>query len=84
MARRQVIVQLDDELVAALDEEAARQGTSRSDLIRRAATGLLAAYRVRRQERETVDAYRRVPQDPVLTETFGRIAAETAIAYETR
>lgn len=84
MTRRQVIVQLDDELIASLDEEAERQGTNRSDLLRRAAAGLLAAYRIRRQERDLIDAYLRVPQDPVLTETFGRIAAETAPPYETR
>jgi metal-responsive CopG/Arc/MetJ family transcriptional regulator len=41
MARKQVLVQLDDELVARLDEVAARRGVSRSELVRRGALALI-------------------------------------------
>lgn len=78
MARRQVIVQLDDKLVAALDRVARQEGVSRSELLRRAALALLEARKVVRQERKLVAAYRRFPQDPVLVETAARLAAETA------
>lgn len=78
MARRQVIVQLDDGLVSALDRAAREEGVSRSELLRRAALALLQARRTVKQERRLVDAYSRVPQDPVLVETAARLAAETA------
>lgn len=35
LARREVLVQLDDELVAQLDQLASRIGTNRSELLRR-------------------------------------------------
>lgn len=74
MARRQVIVQLDDDLVDALDAEADAIGVNRSELIRRAATALLAAHETLRKERAHADAYRSDPQDPALTEAFTKIA----------
>ena len=74
VARRQVIVQLDDDLVDALDAEAETIGVNRSELIRRAATALLAAHDTLRRERVHTDAYRRDPQDPALTEAFTKIA----------
>ncbi len=64
MARRQVIVQLDDRLVAELDREAAALGVSRSELLRRAGHAYLRALDEARKEREMIEAYRRVPQDP--------------------
>lgn len=78
MARRQVIVQLDDALVSSLDEAAAQEGVSRSELLRRGALALLEARRINKRERELVDAYRRIPQDPLLVEASRRLAAETA------
>jgi metal-responsive CopG/Arc/MetJ family transcriptional regulator len=78
MARKQVIVQLDDKLVAELDKAAQQDGVSRSELLRTAAVALLEARKVRRLERRLVEAYRQVPQDPVLVETARRLAAETA------
>ncbi|MGH2732895.1 MAG: ribbon-helix-helix protein, CopG family [Actinomycetota bacterium] len=78
MTRRQVIVQLDDTLVSALDEAAAQEHVSRSELLRRAALTLLEARRMVKLERELIDAYRRIPQDPVLIETARRLAAVTA------
>jgi metal-responsive CopG/Arc/MetJ family transcriptional regulator len=77
MARREVLVQLDDDLVARLDEAAKRQGTNRSELLRRAAVALLRALELEAADRELQAAYRRIPQDPLLVETIGRLAAET-------
>lgn len=78
MARKQVIVQLDDKLVAELDKVAKQDGVSRSELLRGAAIALLEARKVRRLERRLVDAYRAMPQDPVVIEAARRLAAETA------
>lgn len=78
MARKQVIVQLDDKLVAELDKAAKQDGVSRSELLRKGATVLLEARRVRKLEGRLVDAYRQVPQDLVLVEAARRLAAETA------
>lgn len=78
MARKQVIVQLDDKLVAELDKVASREGVSRSELIRRAAAALLESRRIGALERRLVKAYTDVPQDPVIVETARRLAAETA------
>lgn len=78
MARKQVIVQLDDNLVAALDKAASQEGVSRSELIRMAALALLEARKIRKLEKKLVDAYTKVPQDPVMVETARRLASETA------
>lgn len=78
MARKQVIVQLDDKLVSELDKAAVQDGVSRSELLRTAATALLEARRIEMLERKLQEAYRQTPQDPVLIETARRLAAETA------
>lgn len=62
MARAQTIVQLTDDLVAALDEEAARRGISRSALIRQAVEAHLAGAREARITASLVDGYTRLPQ----------------------
>jgi hypothetical protein len=61
MARKQVLVQLDDDLVAALDEAAAALGISRSLVIREAARQWLADEDMRQAEREWAESYRRIP-----------------------
>jgi Arc/MetJ-type ribon-helix-helix transcriptional regulator len=78
VARKQVIVQLDDHLVAELDVAAQQDGISRSELIRRASLALLEARRITKLEQELRWAYERLPQDPVLVETARRLAAESA------
>ncbi len=77
MARREVLVQLDDELVSRLDEVAAAQGTSRSELLRRGAMAVLEAGDVAQADRQLREAYRRVPQDPALVKAARRLAART-------
>ncbi len=77
VARKEVLVQLDDELVAGLDRLAAERGTSRSELVRRGILAILQAAELADADRALQDAYRRVPPDPGLVEAAGRLAAET-------
>ena len=77
MARRQVLVQLDDDLVGRLDEIAQVRGTSRSALLREGALAVITADERTAADRRLVDAYRRIPEDPVLTESAARLAAHT-------
>ena len=76
VARKQVIVQLDDRLIKSLDRVAKQRGVSRSELIRRAATAFLGALDEADAEREMAEAYWRVPEDPLETEAFHRLAVE--------
>lgn len=78
MARREVLVQLDDDLVERLDKLAEHVGTSRSELIRRGATAVLESADESEADRRLQLAYRRVPQDPELVATAARLAAQTA------
>jgi metal-responsive CopG/Arc/MetJ family transcriptional regulator len=78
MVRREVLVQLDDELVARLDRLAAQQRTSRSELLRRGAAAVLEAAELEAADRALREAYRRVPQDPAIVGAAGRLGAQTA------
>jgi metal-responsive CopG/Arc/MetJ family transcriptional regulator len=78
MSRREVLVQLDDELVAQLDGLAARLGTNRSELLRRGAQAVITAEELAEADRELVAAYRRQPADPALVQSARRLAAQTA------
>jgi metal-responsive CopG/Arc/MetJ family transcriptional regulator len=63
MARAQTLVQLTDELLAALDQRAARTGQSRSELIRTAVEQYLDSELQRRMDRQIVKGYTRIPQE---------------------
>ena len=78
MGRREVLVQLDDQLVADLDTLARRRGVSRSELLRQGALAVLAADEIEAADDELRRAYRRKPQDPALVEVAARLASETA------
>jgi metal-responsive CopG/Arc/MetJ family transcriptional regulator len=78
MARKQVLVQLDDDLIERLDRLAERHRVSRSELIRRGALAVLEADRVDEADRALIEAYRAQPQDPIIVEAARRLAAETA------
>jgi metal-responsive CopG/Arc/MetJ family transcriptional regulator len=67
MARTQTIVQLSDELLAELDARAAREGRSRSQLIREALAGYLADDPEADIDRRIVEAYTRRPQEDLLS-----------------
>jgi hypothetical protein len=77
MARREVLVQLDDDLVERLDRLATAEGTTRSDLLRRGAAAVLDAATQLEADRALRDAYRRIPQDPALVASARRLAAQT-------
>lgn len=81
MTRREVLVQLDDDLVRQLDEMAAKLGTSRSELLRRGARAVITAEDLAAADRELVEGYRRQPADPALVESARRLAARTVAAW---
>jgi metal-responsive CopG/Arc/MetJ family transcriptional regulator len=65
MARTQTLVQLSDELLERLDSYRAREGRSRSEIVREAIERYLAADREAEIDRLVVDAYtRQPPEDP--------------------
>ena len=63
MARRQVLVQLSDELVSLLDRRAKNRAVSRSQLIREAVEQFVAGDLEAERERAYVESYTRVPQE---------------------
>ncbi len=73
MARTQTMVQLSDELLAVLDEEAQRRGISRSALIRSALEDHLRAETQALVSRRIVEGYERVP--PGTPDEWGETAA---------
>lgn len=60
--RTQTLVQLNDELLRRLDERAAREGRSRSSLIRDAIEAYLYDEEKARIDREIVEGYERFPE----------------------
>jgi metal-responsive CopG/Arc/MetJ family transcriptional regulator len=78
MARREVLVQLDDDLVRRLDALAAELGTNRSALLRRGAQAVISAEDLAAADRQLEAAYRRHPVDSALLRSAGRLAADTA------
>ena len=81
MARREVLVQLDDDLVQTLDELAVRLGTNRSELLRRGAHAVITAEDLAGADRDLVAAYQRLPSDPAFVQSARRLAARTAPAW---
>jgi len=78
MGRREVLVQLDDKLVERLDQLAERQGTNRSELLRRGAMAVLEAAEQAEDDRALQAAYRKLPQDPAIVTAASRLAGQTA------
>jgi hypothetical protein len=77
MARREVLVQMDDDLVERLDALAVELGTNRSELLRRGARAVLDAEELAAADRQLHLAYRRQPADPALIQSARRLAAQT-------
>lgn len=82
MARTQTLVQLTDELVALLDERAARQRRSRSDLIREAIESFLSEDADAAISRQIVAGYERVPQEQDELEQWARRAGRDLVDVE--
>ena len=78
MARRQVLVQLDDAQVAALDRLAVAADDSRSELIRRAIDRYVEAVGEAVADIRYAEAYERVPED---LEEFAGLRAISAEAW---
>jgi metal-responsive CopG/Arc/MetJ family transcriptional regulator len=81
VARREVLVQLDDELVQQLDELATRLRTNRSELLRQGAQAVIAADDLAHADRNLVAAYQRQPADPAIVQSARKLAAKTAPAW---
>jgi predicted transcriptional regulator len=79
MARTQTLVQLSDELVAALDQRAVAAGRSRSDLIRDAIVRYLRETLAGQVDRDIVEGYRRIPQED---DPWAEALARDSIAAE--
>jgi metal-responsive CopG/Arc/MetJ family transcriptional regulator len=81
MARREVLVQLDDDLVTKLDEVAKRTEVSRSELLRRGALAVIEADEWALADKRLIEAYTKYPPDPALLEASQRLAAESALEW---
>jgi metal-responsive CopG/Arc/MetJ family transcriptional regulator len=79
MPRSQTLVQLTDELLAALDQHAAASGRSRSEIIRAAIERYLAEVLAERADRAIIRGYRRIPQE---RDPWAEAAARDSIASE--
>ena len=79
MARVQTIVQLNTELLALVDQEAARLGVSRSALVRSALEKFLDVDRERMISQAIVDGYTRIP--PATPDDWGDLEAMTDRAH---
>jgi predicted DNA-binding protein len=77
-ARRQTLVQLSDELLERLDAYRAREGRSRSEVVREAIERYLQTDREAEIDRLLVEAYTRQPPEDLWAEQAARhiIAAE--------
>lgn len=62
VARTETLVQLNDALLAALDQRAANRGVSRSRLIREAVEAHLASDQDSEISRQIMEGYDRIPQ----------------------
>ena len=80
MVRKQTLVQLTEQQVAALDRRAIQQGVSRSALIREAVDGLLADDEDARVAAAIIEGYRRVP--PGTPDEWGDIEAQMDVLTE--
>ena len=78
VARTQTLVQLNDSLLAALDQRAARRGVSRSQIIREAIEAQLADDLDAEISRRIIEGYERTPQGT--SDVWGDPAASAAAA----
>ncbi len=84
MARRQVLVQLSDELVASLDLRARNRAVSRSQLIREAVEQFVADELEAERERLYIESYTRFPQEDDPGADISAILAGRAMDEEER
>ncbi|TMK38815.1 MAG: ribbon-helix-helix protein, CopG family [Actinobacteria bacterium] len=82
VARSQTLVQLTDELVALLDQRAAAEQRSRSELIREAIERYVAADRGAEISRRIVSGYEQIPQEGDDLEAWARRAGRDLVLEE--
>lgn len=82
MPRTQTLVQLNDHLVALLDERGVRERRSRSDLIREAIERFLADDAEAAVSRRIVEGYERTPQEEDGLEGWARRGARDLVVEE--
>ncbi len=81
MARKEVLVQLDDDLVRELDRIAKERGTNRSELLRRIARRFVQTEDEARSDTELVAAYTAIPQYDDEIEALMTLALEVWPEY---
>jgi len=81
VSRTQTLVQLNEALLARLDERAARESRSRSALIREAIEDYLHDGLSAELDRRIVEGYQRIPQT-ALEDVWAEAAARDAIRDE--
>jgi Arc/MetJ-type ribon-helix-helix transcriptional regulator len=84
IARKQTLVQLTDDLLARLDGRAAREGRSRSELIREAVEAYVGSDREAEIDRRIVESYTRQPQEDLLGADWAARALVSAEPWEKR
>ncbi|MCX6024131.1 MAG: ribbon-helix-helix protein, CopG family [Chloroflexi bacterium] len=72
---------LEDDLVAALDAWSAREGRSRTNVIRAACWSFLRRREQERLDRIYVEGYQRIPEDATQGKALDTLAAE-ALPHE--
>lgn len=80
VARRQVLVQLSDDLLALLDERAGMARISRSELVRRAIRQYIESDREAEIDRAIIEGYTRIP--PPERDPWAEAAARRSIREE--
>jgi predicted transcriptional regulator len=80
MARKQVLVQLNDDLLAKLDRAMSTSGQSRSQLVRAAIADYLEKFLEDDIDRQYVEAYTRHPPDGEFDAMHDAANAEIAAA----
>jgi predicted transcriptional regulator len=74
------MVQLTDDLIAMLDQRAAREGVSRSQVIREAIVAFFESDRSAAIDRQLVDGYTRMPQGGAYdADEWGDMATEVVL-----
>ncbi len=68
MKRKIIQIPIDAELLLELDELSRKEERSRADLIREACRRYLRDTEEQRLEREYIEGYKRIPEDPALGE----------------
>jgi metal-responsive CopG/Arc/MetJ family transcriptional regulator len=77
MARKQVLVQLDDKLLKELDEAAETTGVSRSVLLRKAARMYLDAISEEELDRQHAESYRLISDNAQWDDYYAQLARES-------